>query len=110
MNRLLNFITDAISGKVAALRSPQWASVRKSHLLNDPVCRACNGTDKLQVHHIRPFHLYPELELDPSNLMTLCESSDKECHLILGHNGNFKDYNAEVLSDVKQYRIKNMIL
>ena len=42
-----------------------------------------------------PFHLDPALELDPTNLITLC-MDEKECHLHIGHGGSFKQYNPEV--------------
>jgi 5-methylcytosine-specific restriction endonuclease McrA len=48
----------------------------------------------VQVHHKKPFHLHPELELDPANLVTLCMTSSNECHLRIGHSGDFKAYNA----------------
>ena len=28
---------------------------------------------KLNVHHVKPFHLYPQLELDENNLITVEE-------------------------------------
>ena len=52
-------------------RSPKWSSVRKEHLLNEPNCRACNRKKDLEVHHIVPYHINPEDELNPSNLMQL---------------------------------------
>lgn len=110
MHNIVNLVTDAIKGKPVALRSPQWATVRKQHLIKQPTCRACNGVEKLQVHHIKPFHLFPELELVDHNLITLCEHPDKECHLILGHHGNFKKYNPSVLTDIKKYRIEHLLV
>ena len=109
MKNYFTLLTDALKGKPANLRSPQWDTVRKAHLKNEPMCRACNGTDKLQVHHIKPFHIFPDLELEPTNLITLCEC-DKECHLIIGHKGNFKNYNPMVISDIKKYRIEHLLL
>ena len=110
MHNIINLVTDAANGKPIALRSPQWNSVRKKHLLKEPLCRACNGKNKLQVHHIKPFHLFPELELVSSNLVTLCEYMDNDCHLRIGHDGNFKNYNKSVLSDIKKYRIEHLLL
>lgn len=69
-------------------RSSKWAKVRSEHLKLSPVCRACSSAKSLEVHHIKPFHLYPDLELVRSNLVTLCKS----CHLVLGH---LKDYDLE---------------
>lgn len=57
----------------------------------------CGGRDRLEVHHIRPFHLYPALELDPANFVTLCEAL-RECHLQVGHLGNWFDWNRALLA------------
>ena len=78
-------------------RSPKWPHVQKLHLKLEPACAACGSTKKLNVHHKKPFHLFPELELDMNNLITLC--MDKECHEKIGHGGNFKDYNPDVAED-----------
>jgi hypothetical protein len=59
----------------------------------------------LQVHHILPFHLNPQLELDPSNLITLCMGK-LECHLIIGHGGDYKDYNPSVVKHAELCRLK----
>lgn len=76
-----------------ASRSPKWSKVRSQFLINNPICSVCGKKDKLEVHHKKPFHLYPELELDTSNLMTLCDSP---CHLIFGHCGNWSWYRDDV--------------
>lgn len=79
-------------------RSPQWPTLEKHFKKEHPTCAAC-GTDKrLNVHHCLPFHIHPELELDPNNLITLCMDT-KECHLHLGHGGSFKQY----CPDVRKY-------
>jgi len=78
-------------------RSPKWPHVEKLHLKLEPTCAACGTNKKLNVHHKKPFHLFPELELDLHNLITLC--MDKECHIKIGHGGNFKDYNPDVAED-----------
>lgn len=83
------------------VRSLHWPKVWSEHLRLNPTCIFCGGSRKLEVHHILPFHLHPELELDPSNLATLCEE-DKggiNCHLHAGHLGSFKSYNADLLTD-----------
>ena len=78
-------------------RSPKWPRVQDKHLKKFPTCAACGGIANLNVHHKKPFHLFPEHELDLNNLITLC--MDKECHEKIGHGGNFKDYNPEVTTD-----------
>ena len=80
-------------------RSSQWAALEKKHLAEHPTCAACGGKEHLAVHHIRPFHLFPELELDPENLITLCEGSTCNCHLFFGHLGDFKSWNPNIKAD-----------
>src|SRR5271166_1802855 len=53
-------------------RSPKWPAVRAAHLAIEPACAFCGHTKDLQVHHILEFRVRPDLELEPSNLITLC--------------------------------------
>lgn len=89
-----------------ATRSPKWANIRKQHLEEHPSCAACGRDKKLEVHHIKPVHINPDLELDPENLLTLCADP---CHIIFGHLMNFKSYNNEVVRDCSVYlrKVKN---
>jgi hypothetical protein len=82
-------------------RSPHWRQLRKEFIAENPSCLACGGTKKLEVHHVKPFHLHPELELDRKNLVTLCESGKHGvvCHLAWGHCGNYKKVNKHVFRD-----------
>jgi len=101
--KIIKHIIDTIKGKhsLTTVRSNEWPKVRKAHLLLEPVCALCGGSVTLDVHHIRPFHLHPELELDTANLITLCESKKggANCHLLFGHLGNFKSFNVTVVTD-----------
>lgn len=102
MKRIVDAIKDKLKGKPFSLRSPNWESTRKQHLISEPFCAACGNTKNLQVHHIKPFHVYPELELEKSNLITLCEEKgDSGCHLKVGHLGNWKYINPNVIKDAK---------
>jgi predicted TIM-barrel fold metal-dependent hydrolase len=89
-------------------RSSKWDGVRKEHLKNHPICEICEGKARLNVHHIKPFHLHPELELEPTNLITLCESNSHgiNCHLLVGHLGNFKNINPTSVEDSKIWKDK----
>ncbi len=78
-----------------AKRSNKWPTVEKHFRAAHPTCAACGGNKRLNVHHCKPFHLDPSLELDPNNLITLCMNT-KECHLHIGHGGSFKQYCPEV--------------
>ena len=101
--KIIRHILDASAGKhpLNVVRSNKWPEARKLHLLNNPTCAVCGGNTNLEVHHIRPFHLHPELELDQTNLITLCESGKNglNCHLAFGHLGNFKSFNTSVIED-----------
>jgi len=78
-------------------RSPEWRKVRKAHLREESWCKMCGGNKDLQVHHIKPFHLYPELELDPENLITLCERRGIDDHLYYGHLGDWQKINPNIV-------------
>lgn len=83
-------------------RSPEWERVKNEHLARYPKCVACHISheSKVQVHHIRPFHLWPKHELDPENLMTLCEGEGtNEHHLLIGHLDEWAAYNPHVVID-----------
>jgi 5-methylcytosine-specific restriction endonuclease McrA len=94
---MLNRIKFAIQG-----RSKEWFNVRKIHLAWFPACAACNSRDKLEVHHVVPFHINPELELAADNLITLCA----HCHLVIGHLRDYKIYNDNVVRDAKEWQSK----
>jgi hypothetical protein len=82
-------------------RSPHWRKVREEFLLKNNHCAACGSKIRLQVHHKLPFDDYPELELDPKNLITLCMST-QECHLRIGHGGSFTKYSVNIDEYISQ--------
>ena len=94
---------------IAAGRSPHWPTVRKHFLESHGQCAFCGRKDKMEVHHMKPFHLDKSLELDPNNLITLCENGGDGCHFTFGHLFDWKAYNPEVqaMSVHWQDRIKN---
>ncbi|MDE2097812.1 MAG: HNH endonuclease [Patescibacteria group bacterium] len=101
--QIVSHLIGAAQGKhpISARRSDKWPAVRRHHLEAHPTCAVCGGKDSLEVHHKKPFHLHPELELDPDNLITLCESKNNgvNCHLLVGHLGNFRSLNEDVEPD-----------
>jgi len=101
---------DLLQGKatLSQKRSKDWPRVRKLFLTQHPVCALCNNNKKLEVHHLQPFHTNPELELDPTNLITLCESKEYgvNCHLFFGHLGNYKLVNTNVIQDTAIWYVK----
>jgi hypothetical protein len=85
-------------------RSPHWGKLQKKLVGEHPYCSACGcrSRRKLVAHHIVPYHHAPELELEPSNLIVLCESGryGVHCHLFLGHFGDFKRrHNPDIKTD-----------
>ena len=95
---IVKTLTEYFAGLPA--RSSRWPAVRGAHLKRNPTCAACGTRDKLEVHHIHPFHLFPNLELVGSNLLTLCETGGN-CHLMIGHLKHFKSYNISVRKDAE---------
>ena len=100
--KLWLWVKDKLTGKPTCTdrgvaRSGKWPEVRAKHLQEEPKCQWCGGTASLEVHHIKPFHLNPDDELQDSNLITLCEKSGENCHLKHGHpvieNGQVVEYN-----------------
>lgn len=91
---------------LGAMRSSMWSSVRKAYITKNPLCAVCEKKGTIlspnQVHHKAPFSRSPELELKESNLITLCQ----RCHLLIGHLGSFKSYNATVEKDAEYLRAK----
>lgn len=94
--------------QVVTARSPGWSVLRDKHLLKQPYCLACGNKKKkfLEVHHIKPVHFFPELELAEDNLVTLCNCGPGRihCHLVIGHCGDFSSYNNCVINDCKVFR------
>lgn len=77
-------------------RSPLWRKARAQHLKEHPECAVCGRKDiQMNVHHIKPFSVNPLLELEPSNLITLC----REHHWFIGHLLSWKSYNIDVIKD-----------
>ena len=91
---------------LGAVRSSEWRRIRNEFLQEYPECFVCKRKENLIVHHQKPFHLFKELELEKSNLVSLCESAGMNCHITYGHLGNFKSYNPEVKNDLLIWRKK----
>lgn len=106
----LKRLKDVVQGKTGwtSNRSAKWSSIRKKFLKSNNKCAVCGGTKKLEVHHKKPFHLHPELELVESNLIALCESKNNgvTCHLLFGHLGNYRSINENVEKDVRLWNSK----
>jgi hypothetical protein len=99
---ILEFLQNSEDVNHYGLRSSQWNSIRNKFVEKHPCCSACGSTKLLNVHHIFPFHEYPEMELEESNLITLCFN----CHFLFGHLKNWKSHNPNVVNDSNWFRQK----
>lgn len=90
-------------GVYGAARSGKWAAVRAAYFAEHPHCefKGCDSKGPFQVHHVKDFSHHPELELDPTNLITLC-AGESNHHLYVGHQGDFQDINPHVREDCKR--------
>lgn len=91
-------------------RSTHWPTVRSHFLKTHPTC-FCGCTTQVEVHHILPFHFCvthgrPDLELDPRNLITMCDCHAHQHHLLVAHYGSFESFNPDVV--VLAVRFKGM--
>ena len=83
-------------------RSDDWPRMRKAFLQIHPACYVCGERKKVVVHHILPYYLFPSLENDPTNFMTLCEGTMNH-HLMFGHLGSWLSYNENAIKDAKEW-------
>jgi len=67
-----------------------------------PVCEYSGKTKRLQVHHIVPVSVAPELADDYDNLMVL----ERSIHLSVAHAGNWTSYVQNIVEVVNVARIQ----
>jgi len=103
MNGIPILIPDETIRAFGVPRSSKWNAVRRAHLDRYPSCAACGRDLYPEVHHIEPFHVRPDLELNPDNLLTLCDAPGASCHLLLGHLGNWSFWNPEIREVAKAF-------
>jgi len=87
-----------------AARDSKWRSFRKVQLVNKK-CAICDGTEGLELHHKKSFHDSPELELDPDNVMVLCDNHPRNCHFIFGHLMNWRFINDDIDNTVEYFQL-----
>lgn len=108
--RVWEILKDRIQGKAqpGQRRSSRWRKVRAAHIAKQPRCQVCGRTKKTEVHHQISFSIAPDLELNPDNLITLCENKKNgiNCHLLIGHLGNYRRINVSVLADSAYWRMR----
>lgn len=80
-------------------RSWRWPPLRREHLRQNPKCVWCRKK-ATTVHHVNPVARFPEQELNPDNLASMC----KRCHFVIGHMCNWNDYNKRFWETVEAGR------
>lgn len=94
-------ITAVVSNTLPrARRSGKWSDLRDEQVRLYPWCAVCGDSNRLQAHHIAPFRTHPELELEATNVIVLCDGwfmvRRSGCHYKVGHLGNFNRDNGEI--------------
>ena len=73
-------------------RDGGWRPTRNQFIEKFNVCECCGTESDLNVHHIFPVRWYPEFELEPYNLITLC----RRHHFYYGHLNDWKKWNKYI--------------
>ena len=70
----------------------QWKSLSEAFRDDNPLCHDCDiegrTTPSEDVHHKKPIRDYPELRLDPCNLVALCKKCHSRRHRCLNLTGD----------------------
>ena len=65
-----------IKKKLKSQQRKAWAALSLRLRTETPYCQKCGSASHLQVHHLLPRKLFPQLLLDERNLVVLCP----KCH------------------------------
>ena len=96
---------EGVVSATAHPRSPLWRGVRDAYAKAHPKCEfnGCDGKFPIAVHHVIPFHVDPNRELDPNNLISACSTGYAEDgtpspnhHLFAAHRGKYSNDNPLV--------------
>jgi len=69
-----------------------------------PACEYCGREGDTDIHHIKPVKYAPDLAGDMDNMIALCRG--KGCHFVIGHMGDWKEYNGAVRETCKAAILK----
>lgn len=112
---MINLIKKIFNYKISSLsveeieilalpRSSKWRKVRSDFLRQNPTCAVCGSEKNIVPHHIIPVHMDPDKELDPDNLISLCENKTFNCHFFFGHLKNWTKYNLNIIEDARIWK------
>ena len=97
-----SLIDDGTHDPLGNARSPQWPAFRRAFLAKYPACAVCGIHAGVVPHHCVPVHVSRSKELLEENLLTLCRPH----HLLFGHLGDFRAWNAKVRDDAAAWNAK----
>lgn len=92
------------------LRHKDWYKTRLEFVRANPFCAVCGLKTELEVHHIRPFEYWPELELSFDNLVTLCMDEKRRCHFIWGHLFSWRRFNPGIINMLSLLKQKELFV
>ena len=91
-----NLSSAEIRGQPEVIRAMN--EYRKAH----PICEWDNCNDSIEVHHIIPISVRPDLAADTNNMISL---GCKRCHLCVGHAGNTAYYYVSNIKEICRIRV-----
>lgn len=80
-------------------RAAGWPPFLLAFLIDFPHCRGC-GRRARTGHHVKPFGMFPELELVRGNVAPVCVP----CHFVICHAGNWRTYVVNCLVRLDAHR------
>lgn len=87
-----------------AKRSSSWGTFRRIHIKD--YCELCEQKKgilhPLELHHCKPFHLFPELEESLDNVITVC----RHCHIRYAHLGSYRSYDIDIKLEAEHWQNK----
>jgi len=94
-------IDRTVNALLHPFKEREVSAAKTKHRKANPCCAMCGMRSRffgstVQVHHLIPVHVDPSQACAQSNLLTLCRAH----HFRIGHLGNYKDYNTNVLGTI----------
>jgi len=65
-------------------------------------CAWCGRSKRLDVHHVIPVSVAPEMAASETNMIMLCRKP--QCHLIAGHSDSYRDRYVENIRELCEAR------
>lgn len=79
-------------------RAPGWAALAARLVRANPQCAGCGRRSEVP-HHVKPFHLFPALELLETNLVVVCVP----CHFVVCHLGDWVQWDPTCRTRLKDH-------